>query len=114
MSDIDMDRMIGRLLQIGVLFAGAVVLLGGIIYLVRHGGEMPDYQHFHGVPFALHELWEFDARSVIQIGVLLMIATPVLRVAFCIFAFAMERDWRYTVISAIVLGVLIYGIFGSH
>jgi uncharacterized membrane protein len=43
-----------------------------------------------------------------------MIATPVLRVAFCIFAFAIERDWQYTVISAIVLCVLMYGIFGSH
>jgi len=114
MRDSDMDRMIGRLLQVGVLAAAAVVLPGGIVYLVRHGGEVPDYRHFHAVPLALHRLLEFRARSVIQLGVLLMIATPVLRVAFCIFAFAMERDWQYAIIGAIVLSVLIYGIFGSH
>jgi len=114
MRDSDMDRMIGRLLQVGVLAAAAVVLPGAIVYLVRHGGEVPDYRHFHAVPLALHRLLEFRARSVIQLGVLLMIATPVLRVAFCIFAFAMERDWQYAIIGAIVLSVLIYGIFGSH
>jgi uncharacterized membrane protein len=114
MRDIDMDRMMGRLLQVGVLVAAAVVLLGGTGYLFRHYGEVPDYRHFHPVPLALDGLLEFRARSVIQLGVLLMIATPVLRVAFCIFAFAIERDWQYTVISAIVLCVLMYGIFGSH
>jgi len=121
MRDADMDRMMGRLLQFGVLVAGAVVLAGGILYLIRHGGEIPAYGHFHGVPLGLNAgggvlrgLWEFRARAVIQLGVLLMIATPVLRVAFCIFAFALERDWQYATISSIVLGVLMYGIFGSH
>jgi uncharacterized membrane protein len=121
MRDVDMDRMMGRLLQIGVLVAGAVVMFGGILYLIRHGGEMPGYGHFHGVPLGLNTasgvlrgLKEFRARAVIQLGVLLMIATPVLRVVFCVGAFAMERDWLYTAIGAIVLGVLMYGIFGSH
>ncbi|MGD1069927.1 MAG: DUF1634 domain-containing protein [Bryobacteraceae bacterium] len=112
--DADMDRVIGRLLQTGVLIAGAVVLLGGILYLLGHGGEVPDYRHFHGVPFGLGGLREFRARSVIQLGVVLMIATPVLRVAFCVVAFARERDWLYAAISSIVLGVLMFGIFGSH
>jgi uncharacterized membrane protein len=114
MRDVEMDRMMGRLLQIGVLVAAAVVLLGGVVYLFGHYGEVPDYRHFRAVPLALDGLLKFRARSIIQLGVLLMIATPVLRVAFCIFAFATERDWQYTVISAIVLGVLMYGIFGSH
>jgi uncharacterized membrane protein len=35
-------------------------------------------------------------------------------VAFCVVAFARERDWLYAAISSIVLGVLMFGIFGSH
>ena len=98
-----------------------MVLLGGIVYLFRHGGEAPDYRHFHGVPLGLNTgrgvlrgLLNLRARAIIQLGVLLMIATPVLRVVFCVGAFALERDWRYTAIAALVLGVLMYGIFGSH
>jgi uncharacterized membrane protein len=82
---------------------------------------MPAYGHFHGVPLGLNTvggvlqgLKDFRARAIIQLGVLLMIATPVLRVVFCIGAFAMERDWLYTVIAVIVLGALMYGMFGSH
>jgi uncharacterized membrane protein len=121
MRDADMDRMMGRLLQTGVLLAGAVVLLGGILYLFRHGGEIPDYRHFHGVPLALNTgsgvlrgLLDFRVGAVIQLGILLMIATPVMRVAFAIAAFAIERDWLYTLIGAIVLGLLMYGLFGSR
>src|ERR1700693_1355643 len=119
--DAEIDRMMGRLLQTGVLLAGAVVLFGGILYLLRHGGEMPDYRNFHGVlpglktgNGVLRGLSEFQARAIIQLGVLLMIATPVLRVVFAIVAFAIERDWLYTLISAIVLALLTYGIFGSR
>jgi uncharacterized membrane protein len=119
--DADIDRMMGRLLQTGVLLAGMVVLSGGILYLFRHGGEVPDYRHFHGVLPALKTgsgvlrgLAALQARAVIQFGVLLMIATPVMRVVFAVAAFAVERDWLYTLISAIVLGLLMYGIFGSR
>jgi uncharacterized membrane protein len=119
--DTEIDQMMGRLLQTGVLLAGTVVLFGGILYLLRHGGEVPDYRNFHGVLPALKTgsgvlrgVLAFQARAIIQLGVLLMIATPVLRVVFAIAAFAFERDWLYTLISAIVLALLTYGIFGSR
>jgi uncharacterized membrane protein len=121
LRDTDMDRMMGRLLQTGVLLANAVVLAGGILYLLRHGGEVPDYRHFYGVLSTLKTpggvlrgAASLQAGAVIQLGLLLMIATPVMRVVFAVAAFAVERDWLYTVISAIVLALLMYGIFGSH
>ena len=108
-----MDRAMGRLLQTGVLLAGAVVLLGESSIWRGMGAR----RRITGISTGLRSgSVRCGARcaDVIEWGVLLMIATPVLRVAFCVVAFAVERDWKYTAISAIVLGVLGYGIFGSH
>jgi uncharacterized membrane protein len=46
----------------------------------------------------------------VQFGLLLLIATPVARVAFSVFAFAMEKDFLYVGISALVLCVLLVSI----
>jgi uncharacterized membrane protein len=56
---------------------------------------------------------ELDAPSVIQLGLVLLIATPVLRVAFTLVAFVLQRDRTYIVITTIVLAVLIYGLAGG-
>jgi len=50
------------------------------------------------------------AHGIIQLGLLLLIATPVARVAFSVVAFAAERDWLYVAITLIVLAILIYSL----
>ena len=50
-------------------------------------------------------------RGLIQLGVLLMIATPVIRVVFAVVAFALEKDWIYTGVSCFVLAILTYSQF---
>jgi uncharacterized membrane protein len=118
--DAEIETRMGRLLQAGVIAAGAIMLLGGAIYIARHGSEIADYANFHDVPPALKtvrgilgEIAALRARAIIQAGVILMIATPVFRVAFSILAFAKERDWLYTAISTIVLGLLFFALFGT-
>ena len=81
----------GKLLRAGVLLAAAVVLAGGLVYLVRHGGEpRPDLRHYRPdyVPAELRspsgivtEALTGRGRGLIQLGLLLLIATPVMRVA---------------------------------
>ena len=117
-DDAEIELRMGRLLQWGVLLAGSVMVVGGAIYLVRHSGEIPDYKNFHDVLPQFKTaggIWKgvtaVQGRSIIQLGVLLMIATPVLRVAFAVAAFALERDWLYTAISGIVLALLGYALF---
>lgn len=117
-SDTDIERMMGRLLQGGVLLAGLVMVVGGALFLSRHGAETPQYSPFHGVPpefrspaAIVRGVGSGRARSIIQLGALLMIATPVMRVAFAIYAFARERDWLYMAISAVVLALLAYALF---
>ena len=96
------------------------MLAGGIHYLVQFGGATPDYKVFRGEPGGLrhpreiiHEAIQLDARGLIQLGLLLLIATPVARVAFSVIGFALEKDWMYVVITLIVLALLVFSLSSS-
>jgi uncharacterized membrane protein len=116
-DDSALDAKIGILLQVGVLSSAAVILLGGVLLLLRHGQEIPNYAAFHGAPQRLNTLTGIasgarhgDALAIIQFGILMLIATPVARVIFSVFAFLSERDYLYVTISALVLAVLCYSL----
>lgn len=119
MSDERMDLIIGNLLRIAVIISAVFVLIGCVIYLLRHGLEMPDYGVFTGVPKNLRDLrdiidvaWQIRSMGIIQFGLLILIATPVARVAFSVIAFLIERDYMYVVFTLIVLTVLLLSITG--
>src|SRR5579885_2495729 len=114
-----MDEWMGRLLQAGVTLAAALVLTGGVLYLLRHPTPM-DYRQFHGEPQDLRSIRgiladakALNGRGLIQLGLLVLIATPVARVVYSVAAFAARRDWKYVVITLIVLGLLCYSLFGQ-
>ena len=114
------EQFIGRLLQVGVVIATATVLTGGVMLVAQHGLTTPDYRVFRGTDRALqnigsivHGLLGADARAIVQLGIVLLIATPVFRVAFMLGAFAAQRDRLYVVLSAVVLALLLYGLFGG-
>jgi uncharacterized membrane protein len=111
------ENMMGRLLQIGVLVASTVVLIGGLLYLKVHAGTLKDYRIFTSEPASLRHpaalfrlLRTGDAAAIVQLGVLLLIATPIARVVFAAIGFAVERDRLYVAISLAVLAVLIFGL----
>ena len=115
-----MESLVGLLLRGGVLSAAVVVLLGGILYLTRHGTELPAYHVFKGepnefrsVPGIVEQAWSLGGRGLIQLGCLLLVATPVLRVAVSLAAFALLRDRIYVIVTAIVLATLLFSLFGS-
>jgi uncharacterized membrane protein len=118
-SDQRVEARIGTLLRVGVVLAAAIVALGGAIYLTRHGAESPAYQIFRGEPAALRSPGGILARAadlrgtgIIQLGLLVLLATPVARVAFAAFAFAKQRDRLYVAVTLVVLTVLLYSIAG--
>ena len=117
-ADLKMEIAISRMLRAGVSVAAFVVLVGWVLYLWRAHGVEPDYRHFHGVPSPADRLTpvfegirHLDSRSVIRLGILLLIATPIMRVAYCVSSFATQKDKIYVVISAVVLTVLLYSFF---
>jgi uncharacterized membrane protein len=120
-TEYEVEQCIGNLLRGGVLLAAAVVLLGGSLYLARHGAALPRYGSFQGEPEALRHIPGILAdaaalrgRGVIQLGLLLLIATPVARVVCAMGAFALQRDWLYVGVTVIVLSVLVYSLLGGH
>jgi uncharacterized membrane protein len=121
MSDRRIAQVIGTLLQVGVLLSAAVVLAGGIWLLVDSGSASPHYEHFSPADPALRtpggiiaSLGHASPESLIQFGLLLLIATPVARVVLSLAAFALQRDRIYVVVTIIVLAVLTYSLAVPH
>lgn len=119
-SDQKIETIIGNLLRVGVSISAVVVAFGGLLFLMRHGATHPNYHTFQGEPGELrglhgiiHTAFALQGRGMIQLGLLLLIATPVVRVIFSIWAFAAERDRMYVGFTIIVLAVLLYSLFGA-
>jgi uncharacterized membrane protein len=119
-TDQRIEVKVGVLLRSGVLLSALVVLIGACIYLVRHGGAAVEYHVFRGEPADLRSVrgilrsaLAWRGRGIIQLGALLLIATPVARVAFSIFGFVEERDRMYVIFTAIVFVILLYSLVGS-
>ncbi len=120
-TDQRMDLIMSRLLRTGVLLSAMFVLAGGALYLLRHPTPVTDYHNFQGQPAEFrtvtgifHEVLALRGRGLIQFGLLLLIATPIARVVFSVFAFLSQRDWTYVVVTLIVLAILFYSLFGQH
>ena len=119
-TDKTIEEIVGTLLRVGVSLSASVVAIGAAIYLARHGREPANYRVFHGEPSDLRSLsgivreaFHLRGRGIIQLGLLLLIATPVARVAFSIWGFAEEHDRLYMIFTGIVLIVLLYSLLGS-
>ena len=107
------ELVISGVLRGGVLLSVAVIL-GGILYYyaLRLLGRLP-HETF---PDTLAEvgagLKALEPVAIVTAGLLVLLATPVLRVAVSIAAFAIEKDRTYVIITAIVLAILLFSIFG--
>ena len=120
-TDQEIERIVGRLLRIGVMLAAGIVLAGGIFYLARHGTALPEYRVFRGEPAQLRgvkgivqDVLTMHSRGVIQLGLLLLVAIPVGRVAFSAAAFWRQGDIGYVAITLIVLSLLLFSLGGGR
>jgi len=107
---------IGWILQGGVLLSTAVIVLGLLLAVLSPGGF--SLQRAFLFPQTLSQvgagLLAWQPQAVITVGLLLLIATPVVRVAASMVAFALERDRKYMIITLIVLAILLLGLlFGQ-
>jgi uncharacterized membrane protein len=109
-QDQRMELVVSRVLRTGVYTSSVVVAIGGIAYLFRHAQDPAAYGVFHAQATANLSLDGIisafrlrPSRSTIELGVILLVLTPVARVAVSLLSFAKARDRAYTIISAIVL-----------
>jgi uncharacterized membrane protein len=118
-TDLDVARAVSRTLRGGLLLAALVAAIGGALYLVHHGTDVVAYRDFKGEPEALRSIRGIfrgvaggGAQSIIQLGLVLLIATPIARVAFSLVGFYLEGDRRYVAITTLVLAILLFSLFG--
>ena len=108
---------IARLLRVGVLLSAAVTLAGGVLLLLDHGGAPADLSAFPR-PFPppsdllaiVRGARALEPRALTQLGIVLLVATPVSRVALALVDFVRRRDRAYAALSALVLLLLVGGI----
>lgn len=112
---------LSRLLRGGVLVSLALVVLGTAITYVRHGREMftaqPSFEAWRAQQIPVHTLAEVVAavgagrgRGVVALGLLCLIATPIIRVALSIFIFRAQHDRRFATLTAMVLALLLLSL----
>jgi uncharacterized membrane protein len=119
-SDERVEKIMGTLLQTGVIISGLVVFVGGILYFLQFRHAPEDYRNFVAERASLRSVTAVgkralggDGRAIIQVGLLLLIATPVARVIFSIIAFELEKDRLYVLLTVIVFLILLYSLFGG-
>jgi uncharacterized membrane protein len=116
-TDEQVNRIISSLLRFGLILSAVLVIFGAAIYLARHGSEFISYSVFRGeppnyrsLPGIVKEAVEFHGRGFILAGLILLMATPVARVAFSVLAFLRQRDFIYVTATLIVLFILLFSL----
>jgi len=126
-SDVERERdehaielLIGKLLRICVIATSAIVILGAAIFLPGALGNPVAYDKFVGEPEAfrsvagvLRTAASGDGRGIIEAGLLLLVATPILRVGFSAVAFLHEKDYLYVFLTLVVLGLLVFSLLAG-
>ena len=115
---------ISLVLRIGVVVSVAVISVGLGLMFAHHAAYLPitgqlSYSHLtsRSTPFphtfsALgHAISKGEGRGVVVLGVLILILTPVLRVAVGVLSFIYEKDPPMTIVTLYVLAVLVGSFF---
>jgi uncharacterized membrane protein len=116
-----LELLISRLLRVGVIASVALIVVGTIVTFVQH----PDYLSSSVVldcavgpgatfPHELHALlestYQMRGEAIVTLGLLVLMATPVMRVAVSVLAFIQHRDKTYALITAAVLCLLLLSL----
>jgi uncharacterized membrane protein len=119
-GDDEFAVLLGCVLRAGVTIAAAIVTVGAVVYLAKRGTVHPDYQAFTGEPADLRSIRGIlsdaahgSGRGLIQLGLLVLIATPIVRVLCSIAGFWREGDRIYVFVTLTVLGLLAYSLLAA-
>ena len=119
-TDHDLDLSVAAMLRFGVNLAAIVVFFGGVLLLRHPRIPAPNFSHFQVGNIELttlkgifHGVMQAQPQSIIQLGLVLLIATPVARVVLCVFGFARQRNRLYVAVSFAVLMILTYSLIKS-
>ena len=120
-----MNNILGIVLRSGVVLAGVTITIGTILFIANHSldntsaylaynpGLIPHGNFPVSLASILSGLLSLDPSSIIQLGLLILLATPVARVALSLFLFAAEKDRMFVYLTAAVLAILLFSMLAT-
>jgi uncharacterized membrane protein len=117
--DTKLQRLIGATLRSGVMAASLTGIVGGAMFLAVHGGQQVTFHSFEGANTAYASPGQIVRQALVpvgnenrglaiaQLGIMILLLTPIIRVAFSVLGFARENDRIYVAITCIVLATLV-------
>lgn len=120
-TDVDLNRSVGNLLRLGVILS-VITSLIGFIKLFYEGFKMPRKYKFLEMGSSSEKVWghfwetlcKGEGMAIIQLGILLLIFTPLMRIIFALIGYLKEKDYLYVVISSIVLAIMAVSFFTGY
>ena len=104
-----------------MIVAGTVTAAGGIAALIAGGRATENFRIFRGEPQELRSITEIvmgaiagHPQAIVQLGIVLLVATPILRVALSLVAFIARRDRVYVLLTAVVLALLTLSLVSAR
>lgn len=109
------ELIISHVLRWGVVLSAVIIAIGVITFYMKYSSDIArglhDLTYPHSLATVTAGLAQGDPLAIIMLGLLVLLATPFMRVLVSIGAFALERDWRYVVITVTVLTILVISFF---
>lgn len=102
-ADADVNRTVSRVLLAGLALAFAFMALGTVLAALHPGPLSP---HATPVPALGAALGRGDPAGFLSLGLLILLATPALRVLVVFIEYLRRREWLFALISLVVLAVL--------
>lgn len=120
-TDADLNRSVGNLLRLGVILSVLTSLIG-FIKLFSEGFVMPKKYKLLDMGSSSEKVWghfwnslcKGEGMAIIQLGILLLIFTPLMRIIFALIGYLKEKDYVYVIISSIVLAIMAISFFTGY
>lgn len=120
-TDIDLNRSVGNLLRLGVILS-VITSLVGFIKLFTEGFKMPRKYNLLNMGDSSEKVWSSfwdtlckgEGMAIIQLGILLLILTPLVRIVFALIGYLKEKDYIYVTVSIIVLTIMIVSFLTGY
>ena len=120
-TDVDLNRSVGNLLRLGVVLAVTTSIIG-FVKLFLEGFEMPRKYTMLNMGTSSEKVWghfwetlcKGEGMAIIQLGILMLIFTPLMRIIFALIGYLKEKDYTYVIISSIVLAIMAISFFTGY
>lgn len=120
-TDLDLNRSVGNLLRLGVILS-VITSLIGFVKLFMEGFQMPRKYKLLDMGTSSEKVWSHfwetlckgEGMAIIQLGILMLIFTPLMRIIFALIGYLKEKDYVYVIISSIVLAIMAISFFTGY